>query len=101
MALNVELRDERGEILLTVAGDGLLERLCQYAGDDGHSDCLRWVDPYGVTMFNALQAWALANELGTMRPRVSGAEEAFLIEVLELTWRCVLGVRLYIWCISG
>lgn len=101
MALDVELRGEGDEILLTIAGDGLLERLCQYAGDDRQSDCLRWIDPYGATMFNVVQAWALASELGAMRPRLSGAEEAFLVEFLELTWRCVLGTRLYIWCVAG
>jgi hypothetical protein len=66
MAINVELRSEQGQVLGRAGGDGLLERLARPL-DDVSSPCLRWLDLYGDTIFNALQARALVKELGGAR----------------------------------
>ncbi len=96
--LNVELRNESGEVLAAAGGDGLLDRLAQAAGPS--SACLRWIDPYGGTVFNTFQAQALADELDALRPTVDANEAASLEALLRVALECARGVHLYVWCIG-
>jgi hypothetical protein len=79
-------------------GDGLIERLGRAAGSG--SPCLRWIDPYGDTVFNQLQAAALVGELETARPGAPASDVESLDRLIELARACAEGVHLYVWCIG-
>ena len=67
MALNIELQDERGKMLKeTVDADGALGASLPREDDDSWT-CLRFIDPYGDTTFNTLQAPVLLEELARIR----------------------------------
>ena len=59
----VEVRDERGEVLDRVHDTGQIAALAAEVADDPWFACLRFVDPYGTTVFNAAQAGQLAIEI--------------------------------------
>jgi hypothetical protein len=60
--LTVELRSEGGEVLARMCDGGAFERI-RLSLDDASSACLKFVEPYGNTIFNPLQAAALSVEL--------------------------------------
>ena len=99
MAVNVELRGERfGEVVDRAGDDGLIERLAADAGDS--SVCLRWIDPYGDTIFNRHQSVGLASELEEARAKIVGGEMDSLERLISLVRACADGVHLYVWCIG-
>ena len=53
MAIDVEWQDERGACIRRYDGPAVETDFVQRAADD--SRCLRFVDPYGDTTFNARQ----------------------------------------------
>jgi hypothetical protein len=61
MAIDVEWQDERGQRLARYSGPPLDERLPGQAAEG--SACLRFIDPYGDTTFNAAQVAVLEQEL--------------------------------------
>ena len=61
MAIDVVWQDEGGKELARYNGPSIDSSLPAAAGDA--SPCLRFVDPYGDTTFNAAQVDVLANEL--------------------------------------
>jgi hypothetical protein len=74
VAVKVELRTESGEVLAVGGGDGALERLASAAPDS--SPCLRWIDPYGDTVFNSAQSAALSTELREAAEDLSGSDRS-------------------------
>ena len=84
-------------MLRSAGDDGLVERLGASAPEA--SACLRWIDPYGNTIFNRAQASALAAELDARR---SDALDCIvsLEDLIELARECAEGVHLYVWCIG-
>ena len=64
MGIDVRLENERGESLEILGDpDNLTEKLLADEAD-GHLVCLRFIDPYGDTLFNSLQLPILIEELG-------------------------------------
>ncbi len=63
MSMAVVLQDERHENISELVFDteGVLAT-CLLGFDDGQSCCLRFIDPYGDTIFNPLQARVLLVE---------------------------------------
>jgi hypothetical protein len=61
MAIDVEWQDEQGRRLARYDGPPLDERLPGHAPEG--SACLRFIDPYGDTTFNAAQVAVLEEEL--------------------------------------
>ncbi len=59
----IEVRDERGEVLDRVHDTGQIAALAAEVAEDPWFACLRFVDPYGTTVFNAAQAGQLAIEI--------------------------------------
>jgi hypothetical protein len=64
MAIDVEWQDERGASLRRYEGPLIDGRLLDRASDG--SACLRFVDPYGDTTFNAAQVPVLEDELARL-----------------------------------
>ena len=58
--------------------------------------CLRFIDPFGDTTFNRVQATALLGELAGLRPKLDGRTRAFIDQVIELAERTEGGVHLYL-----
>jgi hypothetical protein len=59
----IEIRDERGVVLDRVHDTGQIATLAAEVAEDPWFACLRFVDPYGATVFNAAQAGQLAIEI--------------------------------------
>ena len=96
--MNVELRTESGHVLSAGGGDGLIERLADAAPPS--SPCLRWIDAYGETIFNAAQSQGLADELEAARLTLSGDDRRSAEQLLKLAQACADGTHLYVWCIG-
>ena len=67
--------------------------------DDRQSPCLRWVDPYGDTIFNKFQAAALVNELEAL-VAASPDLTSSLAGVARLARDCAEGTHLYLWFVG-
>ena len=76
----------------------VLERLAE--SSDTTSVCLRFVDPYGDTVFNHSQARVLAAELRGRLSELGASEADSIAEVIGLAEQCADGVHLYLWCIG-
>jgi hypothetical protein len=89
LPLTCKLEAEDGEVLGEVndADDvfhGLLPKL-----DDETFHCLRFVDWYGDTVFNRIQAERVLFEVGLLQRRAtSGAERQLLERIEDLARRC-------------
>ena len=98
--LTVELRTERGEVLQQVFDEGAIARV-RPPEDDWSSACLRFVDPYGDTIFNPVQASVLSEELKTaLRLRGDAEDRERIDRVIEVADRCAAGVHVYLWLIG-
>lgn len=64
MAIDVEWQDERGETLERYEGLSIDARLSERSSQG--SRCLRFIDPYGDTTFNAAQIAVLEEELASV-----------------------------------
>lgn len=74
MGIDVYLEDETGEKLESIYDPtSILPRLLPSHADKS-SQCLRFIDPYGVTVFNGLQMPFLLEELETLLQRTQGQE---------------------------
>lgn len=96
MGLNVILEDETGKPLASLDDSrGTLSELLP-AGDPDFP-LLRWVDPYGDTVFNRRQAEALLEELARLqRPDLGAREAAALARLRKLAEHCAREPHLYL-----
>jgi hypothetical protein len=91
MAIDVEWQNERGQRLARYDGPAIDARLPQSAPEG--SACLRFIDPYGDTTFNAMQIPVLEEELAALVERkIEPHDQAiallsFLRSVTEWTHR--------------
>lgn len=97
MGLDVVLQDERGCRVDSVDDDtGEFAALLPAPGDASYV-CIRFINPYGDTVFNTLQAPVLRDEIERIRVRASGGGIVlFLDKVLELVKRCEGSAHLYV-----
>lgn len=94
--LTIELRTARGEVLQQVFDEGAIARV-RPPLDDSSSACLRFIDPYGDTVFNPLQAAVLSEELNeAMRRRGKAEDHKHLSQVIEIADRCAAGVHVHL-----
>jgi len=71
MSINVAWQDEQGNhISEWWDRKGLVSQLITYAGTEDTA-CLRFIDPYGDTIFNQIQIPILLSELSSIIPRLS------------------------------
>jgi hypothetical protein len=96
----VELRSEQGEVLDRVFDEGAIARLKESI-DDERSVCLRFIDPYGDTVFNPAQAAVLSAELNAaMGPVVDREDHARLVAVTGIADRCAASLHVLLWFIG-
>jgi hypothetical protein len=105
MPLRIELRTERGEAVRGVddpsggtfdaAGD--FDRVLTQTGE-----LLRYVDPYGDTVFNTMQAADLVGEVEQIMtmPDLTTIERRGLGRLKVMAERCRDGEHLYLWFIG-
>jgi len=92
----VEIRDERGDVLDRMHDTGQIAALAAEVVDDPWFACLRFVDPYGTTVFNAAQAGQFAIEL----TRRADPEDDTLSDVVEMADRVASEVHHYLWLLG-
>ena len=97
LPLTCKLEAEDGEVLGEVNdGDDVLHRLLPKP-DEETFHCLRFVDWYGDTVFNRMQAERVLVELSLLQRRATSAAERQLLERIErLARRCRDEVHLYL-----
>ena len=96
MGINVYLRSESGETLDSCLDPlGLVPKLLRHFDLSGTA-CLRFVDPYGDTVFNYLQAPVLLGELAGIRPRLDDRTRALIDALIPMAERVESGSHLYL-----
>lgn len=97
MALSIVLESEKGEMINEVI-DKNNTLLFLIAKLDLHeSCCLKYIDPYGDTVFNRLQMDDLISELVLLEGFTRNDNEYKLLEkIKKLTTQCKVGAHLYI-----
>jgi hypothetical protein len=100
MAIEVLLRNENGETVDSIMGVCLAPLIP--AMDDQRSACLRFIDPYGDTIFNNLQAGTLRRELLAVLEAAAdmNVDRETIGRVVDLVERCGDGTHLYVWFIG-
>jgi hypothetical protein len=98
MPLNVELRDERGAVLAQIVG--VPGPWTLPSGVDNDRSMIRFIDPYGDTIFNHLQAAELCTELISLLSVLPADERAVIDSIVELAQRCTTEVHTYLWFIG-
>lgn len=89
--MEILLEDEGGRELAKVRGNAdLIVPLLPGAHDSGY-ECLRFIDPYGNTVFNRLQIPILEDEIRTIRGRAKNDEVRSLLD--EVAALCEQGRR--------
>ena len=97
--LTIELRTERGEVRGTAFDAGAFDRVRPSISDS--SMCLRFVDPYGNTIFNPMQAEVLASELSAILSEVASHDDRERLgAVIALARQCVASIHTYLWFIG-
>jgi hypothetical protein len=96
MGISIQLEDEGGNIEGESLEDTFLFRTIPLATDSSYA-CLRFIDPYGNTIFNRLQMPVLIDELDRIaRAAETREDKLFLKELLKLAKRCRDEVHLYL-----
>ena len=90
MGMEVVLQDERcSSISKTVHDPGGVIASALPAVSDGSYSCVRFIDPYGDTIFNPLQASVMIEEWDRLKPSFAEQNaEALWSEVRELIVQC-------------
>jgi hypothetical protein len=94
--LTIELRTDRGEVLERIFDEGAIARL-RPPLDDESSPCLRFVDPFGDTIFNSLQAEALSRELSSKIAGTGQDDRERILRLIELADQCASRAHVYLW----
>jgi hypothetical protein len=92
----VEIREEDGTVLERFHDTGEIAVLVAEVADDQSFCCLRFVDPFGTTMFNSLQAGELAIEI----TRRADPQDVTLASVVEMADRVASEVQEYLWLLG-
>jgi hypothetical protein len=71
MAISVRLEDETGLTLANMISPAWLTNWLISCGDTSKTVCLRFVDPYGNTIFNGIQMKVLVDELAVLNASLS------------------------------
>ena len=103
--MNLELTDEQIALRDTVrqflAEKASVASHVRPLLDDAASACLRFVDPYGDTVFNPVQAAVLSAELHSVLKKVDAEDDrACLARVADIADRCAVGVHVQLWFIG-
>lgn len=95
--INITLEDENGVQLEAVEGRVYLIGRVLPLIEDETFQCLRFIDPYGDTVFNRPQMGQFIRELDSIMGRAETPEEkAILLRVRELAEKCESEPHLYL-----
>jgi len=92
----VEIRTEDGAVIDRMHDTGEIAALVEEVADDQSFSCLRYVDPFGTTMFNSMQAGEFAIEI----TRRADPEDATTNMVVEMADRVAGEVHQYLWLLG-
>jgi hypothetical protein len=97
MGLGIELQDEQGETLVSVADPtNLLGKLLP-PNDDRSYPMLASIDPYGDTVFNRVQIERFLVEWAAISTGAHSSEERCLVAIVEkMALRCHAEIHLYL-----
>ena len=96
MGISIRLEDEHGNVEETLDWPTGLDRLLPEYEDESFP-CLRFVDPYGDTLFNRMHMPTLLRELDRLHQRANtDTEHSHLSEIGRLAERCLSEVHLYL-----
>ena len=97
MGLDIRLEDREGMTLEETPDlQNVLSRVLP-SWDDESFHLLRYIDPWGDTVFNRLQMDELVEELRRIREKTSNEEERFFIRAVgTMALRCKDGDHLYL-----
>jgi hypothetical protein len=97
MGVDIRLVDANGKVMEeTPDMENVLSRLLP-AWDDASFHCLRYVDPWGETVFNHLQMDELVTELRRIRTQSTTEEQrAFVDGIEDMAMKCREGRQLYL-----
>jgi len=96
MPIICKLETERGEVLGEINDEDLLQGLLPEPNDETFH-CLRFIDPYGNTVFNRAQAERFLVELDLLERKARTTPEKELLARIEtLARRCRDDVHLYL-----
>jgi len=88
MGIRIQLEDESGNSEGELLIDAFLFRVIPPVSDASYA-CLRFIDPYGDTIFNRLQIPVFIEELNCLAGTAETKEEKhFLKELLKLAQKC-------------
>lgn len=98
--VDVAIVDEEGAVVRQLADDTVIcafnDVLAKYSSDPDFC-CLRFVDPYGDTIFNSLQAEVVSQELSSVVKRLEISEDRVAVEVVRaLADEVMKSVHLYL-----
>ena len=97
MGLGIELQDERGETLKSVADPKNLLGHLLPSNDDNSHPMLASIDRYGDTVFNRMQVERFLREWTLVSARAQTPEEHSLVVAIEtMALRCQSEVHLYL-----
>jgi hypothetical protein len=94
MPIKVEWQDERGRTLARYEGPVIGHGFCAAALPT--SLCIRFIDPYGNTVFNQWQLDVLRDELAELTARVVGDQRAVATALLAFVDQARDHVHTYI-----
>lgn len=96
MAFDIRLEDERGNTIDSASDTGVLGRILPELYDTRFI-LLRFIDPYGDTVFNRMQIETFIEEWKRIYPSEAPPEErTFMCKVEELAERCRSEPHLYL-----
>ena len=96
MGIDVIVQSESGETLQSCPDPhGLLPKLLRDVDVSG-TTCLRFIDPYGDTVFNRAQSQVLAQELDAVRPHLGEPSATFVDTVVRFANQVASDVHLYL-----
>ena len=102
MGITTALHDESGNRISEYVNDpmGVIARSLPYLDDHTYS-CIRFIDPYGDTIFNSLQAKVMIGEWDRFKESFSEKDaETLWADVRNLIVRCANEVHVYLWFIG-
>jgi hypothetical protein len=96
VGINVIVQSESGETLQSCLDPlGLLTKLLRDVDVSG-TTCLRFIDPYGDTVFNRAQSQVLARELSALRTHLQEPTATFIDTALQFANQVASDVHLYL-----
>ena len=98
MGIDVQWLTERGEILESIPDpQNTVAKIVDAAADVEESICLRFIDPYGDTVFNRAQMAVLREELDSVPEKALDAEaREHRQKIIELATRAESKVHTYL-----